>query len=66
MDGDQPSQPLLTQLVLETKSPDGPVEKPASRAQQRLDLVVKLKAVIAKRSSWEDVEKLLVELETLV
>jgi hypothetical protein len=57
---------VVTELVLERLNPNGPVEKPASRAQQRLDLVVKLKAVIAKRSSWEDVEKLLVELETLV
>jgi protein gp37 len=65
-DGGQPSQPLVTQLVLETKNPDGPVEKPISRAQQRFDLVAKLKAVIAKRKSWDDVEKLLAELETLV
>lgn len=65
-DGGQPSAPMVKELVLEKLHPDGSAEKPTSRAQQRFDLVVKLKAVIAKRNSWEDVEKLLVELETLV
>ena len=65
-DGGQPSAPMVKEIVLERLNPDGPVEKPTSRSQQRFDLVVKLKAVIAKRKSWEDVEKLLVELETLV
>ena len=42
------------------------LEKPTWRARQRFDLVVSLKAVIAKRKSWQDVEKLLEEPETLV
>jgi len=65
-DGGQPSAPMVKELVLEKLYPDGPAEKPTSRARQRHDLVVKLKAVIARRNSWEDVEKLMVELETLV
>ena len=37
-----------------------------SRGRQRFELVVRLKAVIAKRKSWQDAEKLLEEPETLV
>ena len=40
-------------------------EKPASRAQQQIDLVGRLRAVIQKKKSWEQVEKLLGKLEEL-
>jgi hypothetical protein len=65
-EGGQPSAPLVKEVVLEILHPEGPVAKPTSRTQQRIDLVVKLKKVIQQKKSWEQVEKLLGELEELL
>jgi t-SNARE complex subunit (syntaxin) len=53
-------------VVTEIMHPDGEVTKPSSRGQRRGELVSKLKEAVTKRQSWEQVEKLLAELETLI
>jgi protein gp37 len=65
-EGNQPTAAEVAEVVFEILHPDGPPEKTASRAQQRIDLVGRLKEVIGKRKSWEQVEKLLGELEELL
>lgn len=65
-EGNQPTAAEVADVVFEILHPDGPGEKPASRAQQRIDLVGRLKEAIGKRKSWEQVEKLLGELEELL
>ena len=64
--GQQTTVPQIRKVVFEILNPDGPAEKPVSRAQQRIDLFDPLKAVIQKKKSWEQVERLLGELEVLL
>ncbi len=65
-EGGQPSAPDVKKVVLEILHPEGPVEKPTSRAQQRFDLVVKLKEVTRQKKSWEQVRELIEQLEALI
>jgi protein gp37 len=65
-EGNQPTAAEVAEVVFEILHPEGPGEKTQSRAQQRIDLVGRLKEVIGKRKSWEQVEKLLGELEELL
>jgi protein gp37 len=65
-EGKQPTEADVQEAVFEILHPDGPAEKPASRSQQRIDLVGRLRAVIQKKKSWEQVEELLGELEELL
>ena len=65
-EGDQPSAPDVKKVVLEILHPEGPVEKPTSRAQQRFDLVVKLKEVTRQKKSWEQVRELIEKREALI
>jgi len=64
--GNQPTANVVQEVVLEILHPDGPVEKQPSRSQRRSELVSRLKAVVAKRKSWEQVEELMMELEELL
>jgi protein gp37 len=65
-DNQQPTVPQVRKVVFEIEHPEGSGEKTQSRAQKRIDLVGRLKEAIGKRKSWEQVEKLLGELEELL
>jgi protein gp37 len=65
-EGSQPTATQVREVVTEIMHPDGEVTKPSSRGQRRGELVLKLKEAVTKRQSWEQVEKLLAELETLI
>ena len=65
-EGHQPTAGEVTVATFEILHPDGPGEKPVSRSKQRVELVNRLKEVIHKKKSWEQVEKLLEELEALL
>lgn len=65
-EGHQPTAGEVTVATFEILHPDGPGEKPVSRARQRVELFSRLKEVIHTKKSWEQVEKLLEELEALL
>ena len=65
-EGSQPTATQVREVVTEIMHPDGEVTKPSSRGQRRGELVAKLKEAVTKRQSWEQVEKMLAELETLI
>lgn len=62
----QPTAAEVSEVVLEILQPDGALDKPPTRSQQRADLVSRLKKAIRLQKSWEQVEKLVTELETLI
>lgn len=64
--GRQPTAADVQEVVFEILHPEGTPEKPPSRSVRRAELVGRLKAVISKRKSWEDVEQLMAELEDLL
>jgi hypothetical protein len=65
-EGSQPTATQVREVVTEIMHPDGEVTKPSSRRQRRGELVLKLKEAVTKRQSWEQVEKLLADLEALI
>ena len=62
----QPTAQDVIEAVVEILEPGNPQENRPSRSQQRTQLFVRLKALISKRKSWDDVEGLLLELEELL
>ncbi|MEX1116715.1 MAG: DUF5131 family protein [Akkermansiaceae bacterium] len=64
--GGQPTAVVVEEIVFEILNPDGPSERSPSRSQRRSELVGRLKEVVAKRKSWEQVEELMAELEELL
>ena len=66
-DGGQPSAPQVSRAVFEVLHPEGPTlrDSPASRSQQRVELVSQLREGVRKMS-WKQVERLLTQLETLM
>lgn len=65
--GQQPSAPEVSEVVFEILHPEGAGDKVSpTRGQRRTDLVSRLREVIRKRKSWEQVEELLEELEGLL
>lgn len=64
--GGQPTAREVIEAVVEFLEPEKPPENRVTRTQQRTQLFVRLKAVIHKRNSWDDVERLLQELEELL
>jgi protein gp37 len=65
-EGGQPTATVVEEVVFEILHPDGPGEKPVSRSQRRVDLVGRIRKVVATRKSWEQVETLLAELEEML
>ena len=65
-EGNQPTAVEVSEVVFEILHPEGLAEKPPSRSERRLDVVDRLRKVITKRKSWEQVEQLLAELEDLL
>ena len=65
-EGKQPPAPVVTEVVFDILHPDGPAEKPKSRAEQRINLFTRLKDVTRKKKSWKQVEEILDELEALL
>jgi hypothetical protein len=66
-EGQQPTAPKVSEVVFELLHPEGAGEPPPpTRGQRRGDLVARLREVIRKRKSWEQVEELLEELEGLL
>ena len=64
--GGQPTEMGVREAVFEIKEPENPPENRQTRSQQRLAIIDRLKKTIQKRKSWEQVEKLLQELEELM
>jgi len=64
--GGQPTALEVADVVCEILDPEAPQGNRPTRSQQRMDVLVRIKAVIKKRKSWEDVEGLLKELEELL
>lgn len=64
--GGQPTAREVVDAVLEILQPGRWPEVPTTRSQQRVERFERLKAVIRNRKSWEDVERLLNELEELL
>jgi hypothetical protein len=64
--GGQPTAAVVEEVVFEILNPDGPSERLPSRSQRRAALVGRIKEVVAKRKSWEQVEELMAELEELL
>lgn len=52
--------------VIHSDDEGDPVEKVPTRAKKRTELVSQIRAAVAERRSWEDVEKLLEDLEKLI
>jgi hypothetical protein len=71
-DRKQPTAKEVKQAVahvinMDWQGNDGdPVEKAPTRAKQSTELVSQIRAAVAERRSWEDVEKLLEDLEKLI
>ena len=65
-EGGQPTGAEVSEVVFEILNPEGAGGKPHSRAARRVELMGRLKQVIARRKSWEKVEELLKELEVLL
>lgn len=65
-EGSQPTATLVREVVTEIMHPDGEVTKAASPSKRRGELVVKLREAVTKRQSWEQVGKLLEELESWI
>jgi protein gp37 len=65
-EGNQPTAADVQEVVFEILNPDGAAEKPPSRSQRRTELAGRLRAVIAERKSWDDLESLMSELEELL
>ena len=59
--------PQVSRAVFEVLHPEGPTwrDSPASRLQQRVELVSQLREGVRKMS-WKQVERLLTQLETLM
>jgi protein gp37 len=66
-EGGQPTAPQIDKLVCEVLPPEGesPGDSRVSRSQRRVKVVSLLREGVRRRS-WEQVEKLLTELETLI
>lgn len=70
--GEDRKQPTANEVrqaveyVIHTDDEGDPVEKAPTRAKQRTELVSQIRAAVAERRSWEDVEKLLQDLEKLI
>ena len=64
--GGQPAARDVIEAAVDFLEPEKPPENRVTRTQQRTQLFVRLKAVIHKRNSWDDVERLLSELEELL
>jgi len=64
--GGNPTSVEVTEAVFEILNPEGAAEKPETRAAQRVKVVSRLKEAIRDRVSWEQLEKLLDELECLL
>jgi hypothetical protein len=65
-EGKQPTAADVQEVVLEILHPQGLPAKPPSRSERRSELVGRIKEVITKRKSWEQVEQLMAELEELL
>lgn len=66
VEGKQPTASDVQEAVFEILHPDGIPEKEPSMTQRRTELMVRLKHAISKRKSWEEVGKLIIELEELL
>lgn len=65
-EGRQPTAINVAEVVFKMLHPDGAPESPPSRTQLRIELLGRLKQVVAKQKSWNQVEKLIAELEELL
>lgn len=65
-EGKQPTAIEVAAVVFEILHPDGAPERPPSRTQLRIELLGRLKQVVAKQKSWNQVQKLIAELEELL
>jgi hypothetical protein len=68
-DGRPPTAQEVSKAVQMIKNSDNdgiPLPKAPTRAEQRFDLVSKLRTAVSGRKSWKQVEKLLAELEKLI
>lgn len=64
--GGQPTARDVVEAVFEILQPEQSSEQRPSKSQQRADLVSRLKTVIQQRESWDEVERMLAELEELI
>lgn len=65
--GKQPTAPEVKQVVFEILHPGGTNgDKPASSSRRRVELAGQLRAAVRERKSWEEVERLVEELEKLL
>jgi protein gp37 len=64
--GGQPTARDVVEAVFEILQPEQPTEPRLSKSQRRVDLVSRLKTVIQQRESWDEVERMLDELEGLM
>ncbi len=63
--GGSPTAVEVTEAVFEILNPEGSAEKPPSRSVRRIELIDRLREIVAKRSSWEALDDLIAELEAL-
>lgn len=70
--GENRKQPTASEVkqavtyVMHYDDEDDTVKMPPTRTEQRSELVSKLREAVTERHSWEDVEKLLADLEKLI
>ena len=64
--GGQPTAENVINAVFEILSPENPKEKEPTKSEQRTQIFGRLKTLILKRGSWDQVEKLFMELEKLL
>lgn len=65
-EGRQPTAADVEEEVFGILHPEGTSEKPPSRSARRSELLGRLKTVVSKRKSWEQVEQMIAELEELL
>lgn len=62
----QPTAREVLDAVVEVLAPELPAEPRQTKSQQRVEIFSRLKEVIKAQNSWEDVERMIAELEALV